>query len=168
MLPLDPDKQDAYRAKLREARARQATPVPKGTRFSDEHRAAISKGARESMKHRSKNQGGEKNSNWKGGGHLDRHGYRVITIGGKQFMEHRLVMEGVLGRKLLSHETVHHKNGVRSDNSSSNLELWNNRHGKGQRVEDRVSFMKDFLSQYGFTVSKPPRDSAWVSGLLHC
>lgn len=73
---------------------------------------------------------------------LNSDGYVRIGLSyGKKRLEHRLVMEAILGRLLLPHETVHHKNGVRDDNQPENLELWVRRQPTGQRVADLVAFV---------------------------
>ena len=114
----------------------------------------------------------------------DGSGYVELNVGalnknGGRVKEHRWVMEQRLGRALLPHEEVHHKNGHRDDNdrcpdcpvstappevrrnrlhcvacgwestSKPNLELWTVSQPKGQRVEDKIAWAVGFLAEYG-------------------
>lgn len=68
---------------------------------------------------------GEKHFNWKGGFTISKDGYKVIQNEGetkqKKVLEHRMVMEEYLGRKLESSEIIHHKNYNKLDNRVENL-----------------------------------------------
>lgn len=70
-------------------------------------------------------------------------GYIQEKRDGQWHMQHRLVMEQVLGRPLRPTERVHHKNGKRDDNRPENLELWtgvdaSKKDPHGVRVVDKV------------------------------
>jgi hypothetical protein len=71
---------------------------------------------------------------------FNNNGYIVLKSRGTQILEHRKVMQDVLGRALLPEETVHHLNGIRTDNRPENLELWVGTRS-GQRVADLVAFV---------------------------
>lgn len=62
--------------------------------------------------------------------------------------QHRHVMEGILGRKLLPGENVHHRNGKRDDNRPENLELWVVTQPMGARPLDKVEYAVQTLEEY--------------------
>lgn len=68
--------------------------------------------------------------NWKGGKRKTKFGYVMFLKPKHPFrtmnnyvLEHRLVMENILGRYLKRSEIVHHMNGIKDDNRPENLKL---------------------------------------------
>ena len=120
---------------------------------------------------------GVANARWRGGETVTRHiggGYiKQLSPGhpgadaSGYVMQHRLVMEQVIGRALLPHERVHHKNGDRQDNRPENLELWtgegtSKKDPAGVRAVDRVLDLIDTL-----TTAERKQVAAKLKGTAH-
>lgn len=73
---------------------------------------------------------GRRSFNWKGGKHKNVQGYIQLWMPDHPnstkkgyVLEHRLIMSGLIGRPIDPSEDVHHINGIKDDNTPSNLQL---------------------------------------------
>lgn len=96
--------------------------------------------------------------------YVDGSGYiRIKTENGWE-MEHRVVMAQKIGRPLTRADSVHHKDGNRSNNSPENLELWVKRKDPaGARVKDMLNAFKAHEIYQSF--SEPDQEK--LNTLLH-
>lgn len=98
---------------------------------------------------------GERSKNGYGDKRLGSNGYTEVWMPDHPnavrgwLLEHRWVMEQQVGRTLSRDESVHHRNGITTDNRPENLELWASVHPSGQRVSDLVAFAQEVLERYG-------------------
>lgn len=102
------------------------------------------------------NHRGPNSTSWKGGRKIRSGGYVLIykpdhlnSDSNGYVPEHVFIMSDKIGRPLTREETVHHRNGVRSQNNIENLELWASNHPKGQRVVDLLKFAREIIEKYG-------------------
>jgi hypothetical protein len=58
-----------------------------------------------------------------GEGHVNVLGYREVRTSSKNQLEHRVLVEKAIGRRLTKGEVVHHVDGNKSNNAISNLVL---------------------------------------------
>ena len=96
---------------------------------------------------------GPKHPNWAGGRRIDRNGYVRIWTGDGPYhgyaYEHRVIMEGHLGRKLNCSEHVHHVNDDRTDNRIANLELVSpGQHNSIHKPDQSLAWKRDPLGRF--------------------
>lgn len=97
----------------------------------------------------------------RGNGFVTGNGYKVFKMTGHPLADksgrvlgHHLAYYTHTKTQRKPGETIHHINGIRDDNRIENLELWSTKHPSGQRVEDKIKWCIDFLSEYGYTSIK--------------
>lgn len=78
---------------------------------------------RRAAKQRKGRLSGEANPAWNGGRRRRKDGYWLVWTPEGERLEHRVVMERHLGRKLRDEEIVHHRDEDKGNNDPANLEL---------------------------------------------
>lgn len=95
---------------------------------------------------------GAGSTRWRGGKFVNSTGYVVITVPGHHragaqgyVLEHIVVAEKYYGTRIARDMSVHHINGIRSDNRPENLEIWDRAHPAGQRLVEKLDFYEQQL-----------------------
>ena len=123
---------DETKEKMRQARLKNPTFTPEARTKRREVGAKISRG--------------DKSPVWKGGKHLNSNGYIVVYVSDHPHavhhyvLEHRLIVEKQLERRLAPDEIVHHINGITTDNRPENLEIMTR--GEHKRFHHRNPHIK--------------------------
>jgi hypothetical protein len=93
----------------------------------------------------------------KGTGSLRKDGYRVITVDGREILEHVHIAEKALGKHLPKGAVVHHVNEVRSDNTPTNLVVCpNNAYHYLLHRRMRAQKLNEYLSEFGIAPMELP------------
>lgn len=105
--------------------------------------------ARRPAAQRSGRLAGSRHPGWAGGRRIRNDGYVILWTPEGERLEHRVIMERSLGRKLSATEIVHHKDGNPSNNDLRNLELLDSQrdHARNHGAANRRVLLRHGLKQ---------------------
>ena len=94
--------------------------------------------------------------------------YRQVKRNGRKQLEHRAVMEEIIGRPLMKNELVHHINGIKTDNRPANLMLTDPvTHGRAHHLKYPIT-KNCIVCSVEFTPHKTKRKRQKTCGSKQC